>query len=156
MKIFSEGEYKIKNHTTNQAQLYQKDTLYMMNSLGKRSEAYSVSIPYPNGFYRAKLTSLSDPQKQRTHTILLSPQIASDTTSPIVSLSEKIRVPVYGTRQIELDEVITELSSYNVRIDADANTDANGNGILDDDFETPDNRIKIENNALHLGQFEAP
>lgn len=58
----------------------------MMQSLGKLAKKYSVGIDYPDGYYYARITSLSDLNKRRSNVILLAPQSASDKSAPVVSL----------------------------------------------------------------------
>ena len=91
-------------------------------------------MEYPNGYYYAKLQHLEKNSRDRAGVLLLSPQAGSDTTSPVISLEENIRVPVYAQEKFLIKDFVTELSKYTLSIDEDISQDADNNGVFDDDF----------------------
>ncbi len=63
----------------------------------------------------------------------MAPQASLDRSSPVINVGV-IRIPVYKSSSITMTDIITDMSPYSVSIDPDVTTDANGNGIYEDDF----------------------
>ncbi len=58
---------------------------------------------------------------------LFTPQASSDTSAPDLDIRDSIRVPVYQSRDIPLQSIITETNPYTLRIDPDVSQDNDGN-----------------------------
>lgn len=114
------------------------------------SEEYNFSIPYPNGYYYARLHHLSPQKNARAGITLLSPLASSDATGPVISLSQALRVPVYATKEFPLEKYITEMSQYTILVDSDNSVDADKNGVFDDDFVNATGEVKIVDKKLIL------
>lgn len=75
-----------------------------------------------------------------THQILLSPQKEADQYPPEIGLRNKIRIPVYQQRTVDLTPYIYEDSGIanirDVEIDFDLNTDSDGDGFANNDVDT--------------------
>ncbi len=156
MQLISQNSVSIQNHRSNNPIAIPSDGYYISKSLGSKSDSYSFTIDYPNGYYYARLHNLSDTPKDRAGIVLLSPNEASDRTPPVVALDEAQRIPVYTTKTIDLKDVITELSNYSISIDSDISTDGDGDGIADNDFGNGDGASISSDFNLTLGAFDAP
>lgn len=132
--MISDEDIKIQNHTADSSVEIPKNGYYISRSLGTKSESYSFTIDYPDGYYYARLHNLSNTPKDRAGIVLLAPNEASDKTPPVIALEEVQRIPVYATKTIDLKELITELSSYSVSIDSDTSVDSDGDGDSSNDF----------------------
>lgn len=145
MEVVSDKEITVKNHLQENADIkLPQNGHYITKSLGTKSDGYNFTIPYPDGYYYAKLHNLTGPRKDQAGVILLSPSVGSDDTPPVTSLDAIQRLPVYATKQIKLKEVITELSDYKLT-------------IVDNDFGESGNATIDENTKiLTLGKFDAP
>lgn len=159
MKIYSEKPFSRQNHIKNRTEKNNADAVYMMQTLGKPAKEYSVAVDYPNGYYYARITSLSDPDQHLSNVVLLSPQSASDKTAPVVAFpggGNKIRIPVYAAASYKFDDIITELSDYDVRVDADTSVDSDKNGIFDDDFVKSATGVNIASENITFGPYDTP
>lgn len=96
---------------------------------------YSVTFPYHDGFYSARLRSLQDSRDVRAGVTLIAPQASLDRSPPVLDVSGDYRVPVYQTLRLELSDIVTDMSPYTLSIDRDTTRDSDGNGESDDDFE---------------------
>jgi hypothetical protein len=112
------------------------DTLYRIVPLGLPAESYTAHVSVPDGFYSARLRSLTDDQMIRAGVTLIAPQASLDRSPPVVDIAGRERIPVYQTRSKPLSDIITEMSSYTLTIDPDTTIDSDGNGIFDDDFSS--------------------
>lgn len=65
---------------------------------------------------------------------MFAPRASSDRSPPVVDIDRSIRIPVYQKKEVQLKDIITEMSDYTVAIDADTTQDSDANGIYDDDF----------------------
>ena len=148
MQLTSEDGFVIYDNTHRENISLPKNSLYMVKNLGVESEMYNFNIPYPNGFYYAKLYHLSQNKNNRAGVVLLSPQIASDSSNPVISLSERIRVPVYVEKKFPISDFVTELSDFTIQIDENINIDSDANGVYDDDFDSTRNHVKISDQEI--------
>lgn len=148
MRITSTEKFEIFDHTHRQNISLPANSEYIVKSLGTESERYNFTIPYTNGHYYARLQHLSQGKNNKTSVTLVSPQYGSDSTNPVISLSESIRVPVYATEKFAFSDFITELSQYSVEIDEDTSVDANNNGIFDDDFTESRSHITLSEQEM--------
>lgn len=149
VSIISDKNYTILDVTHNKNLIMHAGNMYIIKGLGFESDEYNFHISYPNGFYYARLHHLSEKKNNRAGVILLSPHSGSDSTTPVVNLSDNIRIPVYSKMTIALDRHITELSSYRVTLDADNTVDSNKDGVFDNDFENT-SEASIQNNSLMI------
>lgn len=156
MRLTSDHAFSVRDHTHRNTIDFSPHAVYITKHMSSRTERYSVSIPYPNGFYSARLSHLSRDKTDRAGVTLLAPQRGSDTTPPVISLEEALRVPVYATTTIPLEDVITELSEYTVSLDVDTTVDADSNGIYEDDFVTSGSGVMVSDEGLVFGKFDAP
>lgn len=156
MRLTSDQSFSIRDHTHRHTLDFDPNAVYITKNISSRSENFSFSIPYPNGFYSARLSHLSHDKNDRAGVTLLAPQRGSDTTPPVISLGGALRVPVYATTTIPLEEIVTELSEYDVSIDIDTTVDADANGIYEDDFVTAGSGVTVTDTELIFGKFDAP
>lgn len=148
MRITSQENFTIFDHTHRERVILPANSEYIVKSLGTVSDRYNFTIPYQNGHYYARLRHLSQGKNNKTSVVLVSPQYGSDSTSPVISLSERIRVPVYATEKFAFSDFITELSKYSVEIDEDTSVDADNNGVFDDDFTSNRSYIAISEQEM--------
>lgn len=148
MQIFSSDKFSIYDNTHKNRLELPANSRYIVKSLGARSDRYNFTIPYENGHYYARLHHLSSGKNNKTSVVLIAPQLASDSTSPVISLSDAVRVPVYATERLSLKDIVTELSSYSVEIDEDTSVDADGNGVFDDDFTSNRSYVTISEQEI--------
>lgn len=156
MQVYSDAAYSVFDVSHNNEVRLPPNSEYMVKNLGTESEMYNFSIPYQNGYYYARLSHLSAPNNVRAGVVLLSPQLASDSTSPVISLSDVIRVPVYAEKSYKIADIVTELSGYELKIDEDASVDANKNDVYDDDFDEARNNVTITENDIIFHDFKTP
>ena len=156
MTVVSGHNIVITDQLTRTNTRLEPGTLYLRQSLGPVATEYNFNIPYPNGYYYARLKNLNPRYTDRVGVVLLSPQASSDRTSPVSSLSDIIRIPVYVTQSVSLADSVTELSDFVIRFDDDTTTDANNNGVFDDDFVESSPRVRQENGQLIFGPFDTP
>lgn len=152
----SSDSFVIHDATHKANNILSANSTYIVKSLGIVSDMYNFTIPYPNGHYYARLNHLSTGKTNRTSVSLIAPQFGSDATSPVVSLTNTVRVPVYSQEKFVLSDIITELSSYELQIDEDTSVDADGNGVYDDDFTSSRNNITISDHEIIFGPFDTP
>lgn len=148
MQITSEDGFTIYDNTHRENISLPKNSLYTVKNLGMESEAYNFNISYPNGFYYARLHHLTSNKNDRAGIALLSPQLSSDNSNPVVSLSESVRVPVYAERKFQISDFVTELSPFAIQIDENINVDSDSNGVYDDDFDSTRNNVKISEQEI--------
>lgn len=156
MKITSSERFAIRDATQRNTISMMPNSLYMLRSLGIESDRYNVVVPYPNGYYYARLKHLSEGKNDRAGVLLMAPQLASDKTSPVISLGDSIRVPVYAEQSFALSDIVTELSKYSVTVDPDTTVDENKNGIYDDDFVASGDGVRVTDHDMIFGPFSAP
>ncbi len=96
------------------------------------------------------MESLTSGPSVRSSVILFSPQIASDTSAPVVDFPDTIRVPVYASASFDLTDYISEMHSYTVSIDEDITQDENENGIREDDFTITGSKITLQEKILNI------
>ncbi len=84
--IHTEGTLSIYDPIADISTNFPAGTEYRHLSLGRISDAYSMSFPFPNGFYSARLRSLTDDRVIRAGVTLLAPQAALDHSSPVIDL----------------------------------------------------------------------
>jgi hypothetical protein len=101
--------------------------LYLSESITRIADEYSVEIPYPNGYYYARIQSLDARGMTTARETLFTPQASSDTSAPDLDIRDTIRVPVYQARDIPLQSIITETNPYTLSIDIDVSQDSDGN-----------------------------
>jgi hypothetical protein len=58
---------------------------------------------------------------------MFTPQASSDTSAPDLDIRDIIRVPVYQSRDIPLQSIITETNPYTLKVDPDISQDTDGN-----------------------------
>lgn len=134
MKIASSDSFAVYDTTHRVKNIFPKNSLYMVRSLGIESDEYNVVVPYPNGYYYARLHHLTRDKTDRAGVVLISPQTASDETPPVISNMDNLRIPVYSKMTFPFSEIISELSGFSTLIDVDTSVDSDGNGVYDDDF----------------------
>lgn len=156
MRLTSSETLTIRDTTHRKDLVLPGNSTYIVKSLGMASDMYNFTIPYPNGHYYARLQHLSSGKNYRTATTLVAPQFGSDATSPVISLTDAIRVPVYAQEKFQFSDIITELSSYSVQIDEDTSVDADGNGVYDDDFSSARTNVLISDQEIVFGPFDEP
>lgn len=148
MQITSDDGFVIYDNTHRENISLPKNSFYMVKNLGMESEMYNFNISYPNGFYYARLHHLSQGKNNRAGVVLLSPQLSSDSSNPVISLSERVRVPVYVEKKFPISDFITELSGFSIQIDENMNVDSDGNGVYDDDFDSNRSNVKISDQEI--------
>lgn len=84
---------------------------------------------------------------------LLAPLASLDQSSPVVDIARTIRIPVYQTLSYDLKNIITEMSAYEVAIDADTTVDTDANGTYDDDFSLSGTGVALSKTTLNFGSF---
>jgi hypothetical protein len=102
-------------------------SLYHSELITRLADEYSTEIPYPNGYYYARIQNLDGRALTVARETLFTPQASSDTSSPDLDIRDTIRVPVYQSRDIPLQTIITETNPYTLRIDPDISQDSDGN-----------------------------
>ena len=84
---------------------------YKIYDLWFRSESYLVSISKENDYYYSKIYAFSDwVIWTKSNQVLLSPQLAADTTAPDLNFNSIIRIPVYQTKIIDFSDYIYDNS----------------------------------------------
>ena len=130
------------------------NTEYRHVSLWKINTSYDVTFPFPNGFYSARLHSLTDGREIRAWVTLLAPQAGLDRSSPVVDIPTPLRVPVYQTLTLSKDDIITDMSPYTVAIDPDVTLDSDNNWVFDDDFVTWGSGITVTPTGISFGPYD--
>lgn len=102
-------------------------SLYHSESITRLADEYSAEIPYPNGYYYARIQNLDGRDMTIAREALFTPQASSDTSAPDLDIRDTIRVPVYQSRDIPLQSIITETNPYTLKIDPDISQDSDGN-----------------------------
>ncbi len=157
MQIYaSDGGAIIKDHTSWHDIALGWGATYITYDLGDRSESYNVSLPYANWYYYARLRNLTSNKMDRAWVILFSPQVSSDTGSPVIDLPNTIRIPIYSNKTYKLSNILTDLSKASISIDNDLTVDTNNNGIFDDDFVTAGIWFSLSNTDFTIGAFTTP
>jgi hypothetical protein len=104
---------------------FRKINSYKLYDLGERlSDDMRIRILTENDFYYGRISTFKENIFGTfSRQILLSPQIYSDTFAPQIGLNQKIRIPVYQQKRIDLTAYIYEdggLSGItDVRVDFD-------------------------------------
>jgi hypothetical protein len=129
---------------------------YITYTLGDRSDHYSITLPYSDGYYYARLHNLTQKKVDRAGVTLLAPQAASDDGAPIIDLPTEIRLPIYTTRSYVLSDILTDLSAATLTVDSDITSDTDGNTIFDDDFVSASPTANISIRDLTFGSFTQP
>ncbi|MDD2566021.1 MAG: VCBS repeat-containing protein [Candidatus Gracilibacteria bacterium] len=125
---------------------------YRMINIGEKSDSYSVGFNVPNSFYYGKLYEFSNNKRSTiTDLALMSPQSESDSESPLVSLNDGIKIPVYQKQTINFKKYINDVSGIKeIYIDFDINKDTSGDGIVDNDKDSLDSDSPYYN-LVHKG-----
>jgi hypothetical protein len=129
------GSVVIYDPITQKSDALLPNTDYQHLDLGKTSAQYSVSFPFANGFYSARLRSLIDDRMIRAWVTLIAPQASLDRSSPVIDVGV-VRIPVYSSKTLSQNDIITDMSPYVVAIDPDVTVDSDGNGVYEDDFSS--------------------
>lgn len=70
-----------------------------------------MSLPAPNDWYYAKLSSINKNTTSTTASLnLLSPQREADTEGPLITYGDMIRIPVYQKQTLSLSTYIEDIS----------------------------------------------
>lgn len=154
--ISSDSSLVIRDNTHSSNLIIDKNSLYIAKNINSISGKISFSLSYPNGYYYARLHHLSNLKNDRAWVILLSPQLSSDSSAPIVSIDSVVRVPVYAETRYNFSDIITELSSYTVTVDEDISQDEDNNSIFDDDFVSKWKNISINNSEIIFWKYDSP
>lgn len=81
---------------------------------------------------------------------LLAPLASLDRSSPVINMPSNIRVPVYQSGSLQIADYISDMSPFSIMIDPDVTTDADENGIFDDDFTTDESGIMISDTEIRF------
>lgn len=92
-----------------------------------------MNLSQKDGMYSARIASTQSEGIQ-SDVILFAPQLTLDKNPPLIDMSEKIRIPVYTERSIDLRDEISEIQDYSIEIDQNRQIDEDNNGVYDDDF----------------------
>lgn len=128
------GTFTIRDVTHDTKMTLESGGQYRIMSLPALSTSNIISVPYENGFYNARLSSLDS--TVHAGVTLFTPQASLDHGAPVVDISDTIRIPVYQTKSYALADIITEISPYTVTVDPDTTQDTNSDGIYDNDYTT--------------------
>ncbi len=152
----TEGAISIYNTVSKEATYIEKNGTYQYLSLGNQSDEYSISVPYENGFYFARLSAIQSNGVVSDHAgiTLLAPQKSLDTDPPIVDLPDTIRVPVYQKKDFILKDVMTDSSDFSVKIDPNITLDENGDGIYDNDFSPQGTGVSVVSGKISFGPYD--
>jgi hypothetical protein len=157
MRLYaSDAGWVITDLTANRSLPLSGGATYITYSLGGRADHYNISLPYPDGYYYARLQNLTDGKLDRAWVTLLSPQATSDDGEPVIDLPTDIRLPIYTTRSYLLSDILTDLSPVGLTIDSDITTDTNNNTIFDDDFTTESSTVAISSSDIMFWSFTQP
>lgn len=127
---------------------------YRHIGIGQRQSRYQLSFPYPNGFYSARMTSLTSGSEIHAGITLIAPQASLDHSPPFLDVPSEIRIPVYQTQTLNLRDIITEMSNYTLRVDPDTTIDSDSDGIFDNDFLTNGSGVSVGQEGLTIGPFD--
>ena len=145
--IAPDGGMRIRYNPNNSLLSIGKGSQYSLLPLGTKESSYFVNMSYPDGVYSARMKSL-DTEEVLTNISLFAPQIASDKSAPIIDFPETVRIPVYSTKSFALEDFISEMHDFTVRIDPNTALDENKNGIYDDDLTITGSNIILDANNL--------
>jgi hypothetical protein len=126
---------------------------YRHATVGRQNDLYSVSIDYPNGYYSARLQSLRSDAAVHAGITLLAPLAALDRSAPVIDIDNQ-RIPVYQTRDILLEDAVTETNPFILRIDGDIALDTDGNGVYEDDYGSTASGVSIDADSIMFGPYE--
>jgi len=121
IRYYDGSEYEMDVRSTHSYTLY--------NLWDTFSDEYVLRLKIPNDFYYARIHSFHENiSSTLSKQILLSPQVQSDTFAPQIWLAQKIRIPVYQQREVDLTPYLYEdwgLGNIkSVSVDFDLNNDA--------------------------------
>jgi hypothetical protein len=157
MRLYSSDRGAVVRDRTRSLDIRLPDaSTYLTYDLGTGSDHYDVSIPYPDGYYYARLADLTKNKTDRAGIELLAPQIASDDGAPIIEVPSRIRVPIYGYRTLSLTDLVTDMSHTTIQIDGDITVDTDRNGTPDDDFATTGTGYALSTTELKVGGYPTP
>lgn len=128
------GTFTIRDVTHDTKTTLESGGQYRIMSLPTLSTSNIISVPYENGFYNARLSSLDS--SVHAGITLFTPQASLDHGAPVVDIADTIRIPVYQTKSYILTDIITEISPYMVTVDPDTTQDTNDDGIYANDYMT--------------------
>ncbi len=127
----------------------------------RQTDSHVVRVETPNDFYYAQAYSFdSGVVSTLSNQILFAPQVESDTTGPDINLGQKIRIPVYQTREIDMTEAIYEngwtenISDIWVDFDLQTDSDNDGNAFNDRDTENIEVSKSLNNISITFGPYE--
>jgi hypothetical protein len=135
---------------------FRKINSYKLYDLGERlSDDMRIRILTENDFYYGRISTFKENIFGTfSRQILLSPQIYSDTFAPQIGLNQKIRIPVYQQKRIDLTAYIYEdggLSGItDVRVDFDVWLDSDGDGNPRNDGDTKNMTINRTPAAISI------
>jgi hypothetical protein len=146
-------EIRIRDNIEKSIIVIPKNAIYALKNVWSPNDEYNFEINYPNGFYSARLYSITDSEAIRAWVTLLAPQISSDKSSPEIDLADTVKIPVYSMKQMPLKDIITESTHYTIMLDQDIDQDENHDGILDNDFMTFGTGFNISSSSLDFGPY---
>jgi hypothetical protein len=121
------GEVILRDLVHNDDIVLSPKSLYHSESITRLADEYSAEIPYPNGYYYARIQNLDGRNTTTAREVLFTPQASSDTSAPDLDIRDTIRIPVYQARDIPLQSIITETNPYTLKVDPDISQDSDGN-----------------------------
>ena len=126
---------------------------YRLYDLWKSDEQHLIRLQLANDFYYGKIHALKNGIKgTSSQQILLSPQIQADTEPPQIALNQKIRIPVYQKKIINLTPYIYEnlgiTNIVDVQVDFDLQADNNSDGDTRNDRDLE--HIRIIQNPINI------
>lgn len=132
---------------------------YRLYELGNNDTEHLIRLRVENDFYYAKIHTFRDNIIwTQSRQILLSPQKQADTQPPEVGLNQKIRIPVYQKKTIDLTPYIYEDSGIgnirDVAIDFDFETDNDSDGDPRNDRDTQNINILQTPNSIKVEFWE--
>lgn len=153
-KIISPSKVTLFLPDTNTSYTIPPSTEYRHVDLGSISDHYSATIDFPDGFYSARLQSLSSPSHTRAGVTLIAPQASLDKSPPVVDIAGRERLPVYQTSKQNISDIVTEMSDYTFSVDPDTSVDSDNDGIFDNDFSLSSPGVSIQGGVLSFGPFD--
>ncbi|MBP9779728.1 hypothetical protein KBD33_03855 [Candidatus Gracilibacteria bacterium] len=145
------GQFKISENTQGSSYTeFSKGSHYSLRSVGEISSEYSLTIPYSNGMYSARIERFDIPKDQRVYSnvVLFSPQSSNDSNAPIIDTPDVIRIPVYATGSLDLARYVSEMNDYSILFDEDIAKDTITNGVPYDDFVTEGSKMKLKDDEI--------
>lgn len=129
--------------------------IYEYSNLGPKSDNYNINLQRENNWYYARLWSVGPTgDEARARLTLLSPQYAADSEAPNITLSQSIRVPVYLTQTLDMNDYTDDVSGVkDIYFDTDLTKDSDNDGNKENDHDS-DTTGNIIHKTDRLGVFE--